>query len=225
PLAYREMAEVFRRYEDEKRAKRMVDFDDLLRLCRRDLLDDREFAQTQRWRFQHVFVDEFQDVNPLQRQLLEAWVGGRDDLCVVGDPNQAIYAWNGADPTALTGFIDRYPDGQVLRLVDNYRSSPQILSVANAVLAGAALEPSAPDGSSAASALRANRPDGPLPVIRSFDDDAAEARAIARSVRDHHGPGARWSSQAVLCRTNAQTVLIEQALHDAAIPFRVRGGG
>ncbi|MGZ4682883.1 MAG: ATP-dependent DNA helicase UvrD2 [Acidimicrobiales bacterium] len=223
PLAYREMADVFRRYEDEKRAKRMVDFDDLLRLCRRDLLDDREFAQTQRWRFQHVFVDEFQDVNPLQRQLLEAWVGGRDDLCVVGDPNQAIYAWNGADPTALTGFLDRYPGGEVLRLTDNYRSTPQILSVANAVLAGGAIDHSVTDA--AASALRANRPDGPLPVIRSFDDDAAEARAIARSVRDHHGPGSRWSWQAVLCRTNAQTVLIEQALHEAGIPFRVRGGG
>jgi DNA helicase II / ATP-dependent DNA helicase PcrA len=224
PLAYREMAAVFQRYEDEKRTKRMVDFDDLLRLCRRDLLDDRDFAQTQRWRFQHVFVDEFQDVNPLQRQLLEAWVGGRDDLCVVGDPNQAIYAWNGADPTALTGFLDRYPGGEVLRLTDNYRSSPQILAVANAVLAGdQARDPLDPtwDGS----ALRANRGDGPLPVIRSFDDDAAEARAIARSVRDHHAPGSRWSWQAVLCRTNAQTVLIEQALHEAAIPFRVRGNG
>ena len=220
PLAYREMAAVFTRYEDEKRTKRMVDFDDLLRLCRRDLLDDREFAQAQRWRFQHVFVDEFQDVNPLQRQLLEAWVGGRDDLCVVGDPNQAIYAWNGADPTALTGFLDRYPEGEVLRLTDNYRSSPQILAVANAVLAGGALD----DGSTA-HALRANRPDGPIPSIRALDDDATEARAIARAVRDRHGPGARWASQAVLCRTNAQAALIEQSLHKAGIPFRVRGGG
>ena len=224
PLAYREMAAVFQRYEDEKRRKRMVDFDDLLRLCRRDLLDDREFAQTQRWRFQHVFVDEFQDVNPLQRQLLEAWVGGRDDLCVVGDPNQAIYAWNGADPTALTGFLDRYPAGEVVRLTDNYRSSPQILAVANAVLAAAPPDGATPDAD-AASSLRANRPDGPLPVIRSFDDDTAEAKAIARSVRDHHAPGSRWSWQAVLCRTNAQTVLIEQALHEAGIPFRVRGNG
>jgi DNA helicase-2/ATP-dependent DNA helicase PcrA len=228
PMAYREMAALFRRYEDEKRANRLVDFDDLLRLCRRDLLDDRDFAQTQRWRFQHVFVDEFQDVNPLQRQLLEAWVGGRDDLCVVGDPNQAIYAWNGADATALTGFLDRYPRGEILRLTDNYRSSPQILAVANAVLAGATLDPATPADDRAAATgadLRANRPDGPVPTIRGFDDEGAEARAIARAVRDHHGPGARWSAQAVLCRTNAQSVLIEQALHHAGIPFRVRGGG
>ena len=224
PLPQRAMADVFRRYEDEKRTQRKVDFDDLLRLCRRDLLEDRDFAQTQRWRFQHVFVDEFQDVNPLQRGLLEAWVGGRDDLCVVGDPNQAIYTWNGADPTALTGFLDRYPAGEVIRLVENYRSSPQILAVANAVLAADSTG-SAEPGRSAESALLANRPDGPLPTIRMLADDTAEAHAIARTVRDHHGPGARWSAQAVLCRTNAQTALIEQALHQAGIPFRVRGGG
>jgi DNA helicase-2/ATP-dependent DNA helicase PcrA len=225
PLPQRDMADVFRRYEDEKRSQRKVDFDDLLRLCRRDLLEDREFAQTQRWRFQHVFVDEFQDVNPLQRGLLEAWVGGRDDLCVVGDPNQAIYTWNGADPTALTGFRDRYPAGDVIRLVENYRSSPQILAVANAILADDSPVLTGDSPESPDSALRANRPDGPWPTIRVLPDDASEAHAIARSVRDHHGPGARWSAQAVLCRTNAQTALIERALHQAGIPFRVRGGG
>ncbi len=225
PLAYREMAAVFERYETEKRARRMVDFDDLLRLCRRDLLEDREFAQSQRWRFQHLFVDEFQDVNPLQRGLLEAWLGGRDDLCVVGDPNQAIYAWNGADPTAITGFAERYPRAEIIRLTENYRSSPQILTVANAVLAGGALDGTSSAAEASASALRANRPDGPLPLIASFPDDAAEARAIARAVRDRHGPNGRWSAQAVLCRTNAQTAVIERALHQAGIPFRVRGGG
>ena len=91
------VAELFERYEKAKRERRMVDFDDLLRLCRRDLLDDRDFAATQRWRFRHFFVDEYQDVNPLQHELLRAWLGDRSDLCVVGDPNQAIYAWNGAD--------------------------------------------------------------------------------------------------------------------------------
>jgi DNA helicase-2/ATP-dependent DNA helicase PcrA len=225
PLPQKEMAAVFERYEDEKRNKRLVDFDDLLRLCRRDLLEDKEFAQAQRWRFQHVFVDEFQDVNPLQRSLLEAWVGGRDDLCVVGDPNQAIYAWNGADPTALTGFLDRYPAGEVIRLTENYRSSPEILAVANAVLAGGALEGEGSTADAADAALGANRPSGPLPTIHAHADDATEARAIARAVRDHHRPGARWSAQAVLCRTNAQAALIEQALHRAGIPFRVRGGG
>src|SRR5207237_770803 len=95
---------------------------------------DREFAATQRWRFRHLFVDEFQDVNPLQFRLLEAWRGQRLDLCVVGDPNQAIYAWNGADASYLLEFRQRFPGAGLVRLEDNYRSSPQVLAVANAVL-------------------------------------------------------------------------------------------
>lgn len=223
PIPQADMAELFQRYEDEKRSKRLVDFDDLLRLCRRDLLEDKEFAQTQRWRFQHFFVDEFQDVNPLQRTLLEAWLAARDDLCVVGDPNQAIYAWNGADPTALRGFLDRYPAGQIIRLTENYRSSPEILAVANAVLAGGALDGQSTSQDVVDAALRPNRPSGPVPTIRSLRDDAAEAHAIARAVRDQHRPGAAWAAQAVLCRTNAQAALIERALHQAHIPFRARG--
>jgi DNA helicase-2/ATP-dependent DNA helicase PcrA len=217
------MARAYQRYEHEKRDRRMIDFDDLLRLCRRDLREDREFAQAQHWRYQHLFVDEFQDVNPLQRSLLDAWVAGRDDLCVVGDPNQAIYGWNGADPTALADFAAEHPSAEVVRLRDNYRSSPQILAVANAVLAGGALE--AGSLASPLDDLRANRPPGPVPSISAHADDVAEARAVARSVRDHHRPGGAWSAQAVLCRTNAQLATLEQALHKADIPFRVRGGG
>ena len=222
PLAHREMARAYQRYEYEKRQRRMIDFDDLLRLCRRDLREDRDFAQAQHWRYQHLFVDEFQDVNPLQRSLLDAWVAGRRDLCVVGDPNQAIYGWNGADPSALADFADQHPGAEVVRLTDNYRSTPQILAVANAVLAGGSLD----DGAAAppSGTLRANRPDGPIPTVTSCPDDVAEARAVARSVRDHHRPGGSWSAQAVLCRTNAQVAVLEQALHRVDIPFRVRGG-
>ena len=93
-----EMADLYQRYEDEKRARRLVDFDDLLAALRPSDRDRRDFAAAQRWRFRHLFVDEFQDVNPLQFRLLERWLGDRRDLCVVGDPNQAIYSWNGADP-------------------------------------------------------------------------------------------------------------------------------
>jgi DNA helicase II / ATP-dependent DNA helicase PcrA len=229
PLAYRDMADVYHRYEQEKHRRRMVDFDDLLRLCRRDMREDREFARAQQWRYQHLFVDEFQDVNPLQRSLLDAWLGGRPDLCVVGDPDQAIYGWNGADPGALADFATQHAGAETIRLTDNYRSSPQILAVANAVLAGGTLE--SPDGSTGPSegeaggrSLRANRPDGPIPEVVSYPDDRAEAAGIARSLRDHHRPGGSWSSQAVLCRTNAQVAVIEQALHGTSIPFRVRGG-
>jgi DNA helicase-2/ATP-dependent DNA helicase PcrA len=218
PLEPTEVARVFAAYEEARRERRMVDFDDLLRLCRRDLQKDPEFARAQRWRFQHLFVDEFQDVNPLQQALLDAWLGDRRDLCVVGDPNQAIYAWNGADPEAIRRFPVRFPTAEVVRLTENYRSSPQILAVANSVLA------SGGRGVDRAGVLQATRPEGPVPTVDAYDDDRAEARGVARSVRDHHGPGRRWSSQAVLVRTNAQIPALEEALSKAGIPFRVRGG-
>lgn len=217
PTASSIVAEVYARYESQRREQRLVDFDDLLRVCRRDLLADPEFAAAQRWRFQHLFVDEFQDVNPLQQALLEAWRGDRLDLCVVGDPNQAIYSWNGAEPDLLRRFPERFPSAQVLRLTENFRSSPQILGVSNALLStgGSAVD--------RGGLLRATRPEGPVPVVVAHASDRAEAAGIARSVRDHHGPGARWSAQAVLVRTNAQIPLIEEALTAARIPFRVRG--
>jgi DNA helicase-2/ATP-dependent DNA helicase PcrA len=218
PMAGGDVAAVFARYEEVRRQQRMVDFDDLLRLCARDLLQDQEFAAVQRWRFQHVFVDEFQDVNPLQQALLDAWLGDRLDLCVVGDPNQAIYAWNGADARLLRLFPKRYPTAEVVRLTVNYRSSPQILAVANAVLSGGGR------GVDREGALEATRPEGPVPAVTGFDDDRAEARGVARAVRDEHTPGSPWSAQAVLVRTNAQVALVEEALHEVGIPFRVRGG-
>ena len=217
PLDGAEVGRIFARYEEARRERRLVDFDDLLRVCRRDLLRDAEFAQAQRWRFQHLFVDEFQDVNPLQQALLDAWRGDRLDLCVVGDPNQAIYAWNGADPEALRRFPTRFPSAEVVRLTENYRSTPQILAVANAVLLGGGR------GVDRAGALQATRPDGPIPAVHAFDDDRAEAQGVARAVRDHHAPGASWSGQAVLVRTNAQIPALEEAMSAAQIPFRVRG--
>ncbi|MCD9624987.1 UvrD-helicase domain-containing protein [Rhabdothermincola salaria] len=218
PIPGDEVARIFAAYEDARRRQRMVDFDDLLRLCARDLDRDPDFAAAQRWRFQHLFVDEFQDVNPLQQALLDAWLGDRLDLCVVGDPNQAIYAWNGADAQLLRLFPKRYPTAEVVRLTTNYRSSPQVLAVANAVLAGGGR------GVDRDGALVATRPEGPVPTVTAHDDDRAEARGIARAVRDQHRPGSPWSAQAVLVRTNAQITLLEEALHEVGIPFRVRGG-
>ena len=212
------VAAVYARYEEVRRQQRMVDFDDLLRLCTRDLLHDPDFAEVQRWRFRHVFVDEFQDVNPLQQNLLDAWLGDRLDLCVVGDPNQAIYAWNGADAQLLRLFPKRHPSAEVIRLTTNYRSSPQVLAVANAVLMGGGR------GVDREGALTATRPEGPVPLVAGFDDDRAEARGVARAVRDERTPGSPWSAQAVLVRTNAQISLLEEALHETGIPFRVRGG-
>ena len=213
PLAL--MAEAYRRYEQEKKARRVVDFDDLLSLCRRALETDTEFGSAQRWRFRHLFVDEFQDVNPSQFALLKAWLGSSADLCVVGDPRQAIYSWNGADATYINDFDQFFPGAASVELRNNYRSTPQVMAVAQAVLRGA----------STLAATVATKPNGPLPRVRRYENDSAEARGVARAVRDAHGPGKRWGDQAVLVRTNAQIPLLEEALRRAKIPFRTRGGG
>jgi DNA helicase II / ATP-dependent DNA helicase PcrA len=210
------LASLYERYEEEKRRKGLVDFDDLLLLCARALETDDAFGDAQRWRFRHLFVDEFQDVNPVQFRLLEGWRGDRTDLCVVGDPNQAIFGWNGADATYLTGFAERFAGAEVVRLDDNYRSSPQILAVADAVLAGT---------SDRSSPLRPNRPDASVPTVRSWATDRDEARAVARAMRRRQGPSLPWSAMAVLARTNAQLVLFEEAMTAAGIPHRVRGEG
>jgi DNA helicase II / ATP-dependent DNA helicase PcrA len=211
PVAAGVVASVYRRYEEEKRRRGLVDFDDLLARCRDVLLEDSEFAAAQRWRHRHLFVDEFQDVNPLQLSLLRVWIADRPDLCVVGDPNQAIYGWNGADPRFLRDFTRHFPGGTVLELRRNHRSSPQILAVAAAAL-------------DARSAGIPTRPSGPVPDIIAYPNDRAEAEGVARAARDAHGPHGRWSDQAILVRTNAQVPLFEEALRAARIPSRTRAG-
>jgi DNA helicase-2/ATP-dependent DNA helicase PcrA len=213
PIDLHALAQLYERYEHEKRNRRMVDFDDLLALCVRLIESDPEVAAAQRWLFRHVFVDEFQDVNPLQFRLLEAWRGDRRDLCVVGDPNQAIYSWNGADPTLLSSLANRIPGTETITLDRNYRSTPQIIATANRVL----------DGGTPTLRLRATRPEGPIPQIAVHDTDVDEARAIARAIARHRSPTNPWSHHAVLARTNAQAVLLAESLRAAGAPVRVRG--
>src|SRR5207302_4137576 len=190
PLTLAVMASLYERYEEEKRRKGVVDFDDLLLLCARALETDETFAAAQRWRFRHLFVDEFQDVNPVQFRLLDGWRGDRTDVCVVGDPNQAIFGWNGADARYLTGLGERFPTAKVVRLDDNYRSSPEILAVADAVLNGS--------GGGRSRPLRANRPHAPSPSLRSWTSDREEARAVTRAMRRRHTTSPPWSAMAVL---------------------------
>ncbi|HEX2383060.1 MAG TPA: ATP-dependent DNA helicase UvrD2 [Acidimicrobiales bacterium] len=214
PVEPARLAELYTRYEDEKRRQRQVDFDDLLWLCLRAVEVDGDFAAAQRWRFRHLFVDEFQDVNPLQFRLLQAWRGDRRDMCVVGDPHQAIYSWNGADSKLLLDIARLIPGTSTVSLEQNYRSSPQIIATANHVLDSGAIR---------GLRLRATCPEGPVPAVRSMADDRSEARGVARAVLDRHRPGIAWSHQAVLTRTNAQTVLIAEACRSVGVPVRVRG--
>lgn len=204
PVSPDNVADLMIRYRVEKRRRRVMDFDDLIRDCIELFETDPAFARAQRWRHRHLLVDEYQDVNAIQQRLLDAWLGGRQDLFVVGDPNQAIYGFNGADASFLTGFTERYPDATVIELSTNHRSTGPIVRVADAVLAR----------SGAAGTL----PSGAEPTVTACADDEAEALTIARRARDEHAPGHRWDTQAVLTRTRAQLDVIADLFARAGIP-------
>ncbi len=215
-----DVASVFADYEREKRKRRLVDFDDLIIGCADVLEREPEFAAAQRWRFRHLFVDEFQDASAAQFRLVRAWLGDRPDLCVVGDPDQAIYGFAGADASYLAGFrrvfpSERYPSVGVVQLGSNYRSSPQVVAAASAVLG--------PPGRRRPQ-VHAARPDGPLPVFTEYATADDEARGVARELRSTESAQLPWSRMAVLYRVNAQSAFFEEALTRAGIPFRVRGG-
>ena len=212
PAEAEAVAALYARYEDEKRRRRLVDFEDLLARYADALSSDSRFAAAQRWRWAHVFVDEVQDLNPLQCRVLLGLLAGNDDLFVVGDPNQAIYGWNGADARFLTEFPRRFPDAEVVRLDDNHRSSPQVVAAATAVL-----------GRQSGGPVRSSRPDGPLPTLRCFASDLAEAAGIAAEIREAASQGLAWGDMAVLGRTNAQLVAVMEALVKAGVPCRAPG--
>lgn len=205
-----EVAEIWERYEQEKRRRGVLDFEDLLTRCTDLLLSDHEFAASARWRFRHLFVDEYQDVNEAQQQLLHAWLGGGEDLCVVGDPHQAIYSWNGSNPRAITQFADDFPGATVLRLSTNYRSTHEVLTIAGAVL-----------GESKAAPAGGVRREGPLPSVSAYADETEEAEAVAEAVHRARRPGRSWSQIAVLARTNAQLGAFDAALTARGVPSRV----
>ncbi len=205
------VASLYGRYELRKRKRGLMDFDDLLWSCAETLEGDPEFAAAQRWRWSHVYVDEYQDLNPLQFRLLRAWLGPNTDLCVVGDPNQSIYSWNGSDRSLLERFTLHWPGAQVLRLEANHRCSPQIVAAAAAVLGGAG------------ESLSASGPGGPPVRCFSYESDHDELDGIARRLLDARRSGRAWQDMAVLARTNAQLGDLAAALGSAGIPHRVAG--
>ena len=204
------LAEVYAAYEDLRRERHLIDFESVLELTAAILIDNRAAADQVRDTFRHFVVDEYQDVNPLQKLLLDAWLGDRDDLCVVGDPHQVIYSFTGATPAYLTGFAAEFPGATVVRLVRDYRSTPQVVAVANQLARSAA-------------PLVAQRPPGPRPVLTEYPDDTQEAAGLAVQVQALMATGVPAREIAVLVRVNADTERFELALAEAAVPYVVRG--
>jgi DNA helicase-2/ATP-dependent DNA helicase PcrA len=210
------IAKVYAEYEQTKLRAGQLDFSDLLLVMSGAIEEYPDVAEEIRSRYRHFVVDEYQDVSPLQQRMLDAWLGGRDDLCVVGDANQTIYSFAGATPEHLLGFRRRYPEAVVVRLERDYRSTPQVVELANRLVRGNA------DG--AKLTLIGQRADGPAPSFAEHDDEPAEAKSVAAQCRGLIDAGIPAAEIAVLFRINAQSEVYEQALADAAVPYVLRGG-
>jgi DNA helicase-2/ATP-dependent DNA helicase PcrA len=206
------MLRVFHRYEERKGRERRIDFEDVLELLVRHYAQHPEDADRFRTRCKAITVDEYQDVNLLQQSLLDHWLGGRDELCVVGDDYQAIYSFTGASPRYLLGVPRRFPHAAVIRLETNYRSTPEVLGLANRLVPGLG---------GAEKALRAVAADGPEPTVRAALD---EPGFVVQRIRELAEQGIAHEQMAILYRTNARSEAFEDALASAAIPYQVRGG-
>ncbi len=213
------MARLLESYEEVKQARGVIDFEDVLLLTVGILEDRDDVARTVRGQYRQFVVDEYQDVNALQQRLLDLWLGERDDVTVVGDPAQTIYSFTGASPRHLLGFASRFPGARTVRLVRNYRSSPQIIQLANTVIAAG---PTAARGGSVR--LTAQGPAGPTPLLTTHADDPAEAAFVADRIRELVDGGHPAAEIAVLFRTNGQSEAFEAALASAGVPYLVRGG-
>ncbi|GAA3448244.1 ATP-dependent DNA helicase UvrD2 [Dactylosporangium matsuzakiense] len=212
------VAKVYAHYERAKRAQGVIDFEDMIRAAIWAVEEHPDVAEQVRAQYRHFVVDEYQDVNPMQQRLLEAWLGGREDVTVVGDASQTIYSFTGASASYLVDFQRRHPRATVVRLTRDYRSTPQVVGLANAVISRARGE---------LSRLRlelvGQRPPGPEPTVRTFADEPEEAAAVAARCAELIAAGTPAREIAVLFRVNAQSEVYQEALAEAGVPYVVHG--
>ncbi|GAB2487448.1 ATP-dependent helicase [Jatrophihabitans fulvus] len=213
PMTLDTIAKLYAEYEATKRRMGVIDFADLLLIMAAGMEENARVAEEVRSRYRHFVVDEYQDVSPLQQRLLDAWLGDRDDLCVVGDPNQTIYSFAGATPQHLLGFPRRFPGAVVVKLHRDYRSTPQVVELANSLVLG-----------EQGVRLTGQRPDGPAPTFAEFDDEPAEAADVAARCVRLIEAGTPASEIAILFRINAQSEVYEAELTRAGVPYVLRGG-
>jgi DNA helicase-2/ATP-dependent DNA helicase PcrA len=208
-----DLGRIWTAYEAAKRREGAIDFEDMLELTLRVLETDPDAAAQVRGRYAWFSVDEYQDTNPLQEALLRAWLGDRDDLCVVGDPDQAIYSFTGATADFLLSFGRRHRGTRVVDLRESFRSTPAVIELANRLLAAVGRP----------RRLVAVREPAGAATVRRFDEAGDETAAVVASIGALHAGGLPFAKMAILVRLNAQVADWEEALHAAGVPFMVRG--
>ena len=207
-----QLAKVYTAYESVKHQERAIDFEDVLLLTTAMIEEEREVRERVQDQYRFFTVDEYQDISPLQQRLINAWLGSRQELCVVGDPAQTIYSFAGATPVFLNSFTQRFPEAEVVRLTTGYRSTPEIIFTANSILRKGAM----------GSELVAINDHGSKPTINAYNDEPAEIAGIVRDITKLISEGTPAQEIAVLARTNNQLNGLERAMNTANLPYQVR---
>ena len=207
-----QMVQIYTAYESIKKQELAIDFEDVLLLCAAMLEEEREVRERVQDQYRYFTIDEYQDISPIQQRLINAWLGTRTDICVVGDPAQTIYSFAGATPVFLNSFTQRFPDAEVIRLTTGYRSTPEITFAANALLRHGTM----------GQELIAINGHGSKPVVSGYGDESAEIRGVMDEINALLLGGTQPQEIAILGRTNAQLKVAERAMLAQNIPYQVR---
>ena len=207
-----QIAKVYTAYESVKTQERAMDFEDVLLLTTAMIEQEREVRERVQDQYRFFTVDEYQDISPLQQRLINAWLGSRQEICVVGDPAQTIYSFAGATPVFLNSFTNRFPEAEVVRLTTGYRSTPEITFMANSVLRKAQM----------GQELVALNDHGDKPSVDAFKDESAEVAGIVDWIKQLLNDGTQAQEIAVLARTNSQLNTLERAMNAAKLPYQIR---
>ena len=207
-----QMVQIYTAYESIKKQELAIDFEDVLLLCAAMLEEEHEVRERVQDQYRYFTIDEYQDISPIQQRLINAWLGTRRDICVVGDPAQTIYSFAGATPIFLNSFTQRFPEAEVIRLTTGYRSTPEITFAANSLLRAGTM----------GQELVAFNSHGSKPMVTGYADEAAEIKGVMGEITQLMSTGTAPQEIAILARTNAQLKGAEKAMLAANIPYQVR---
>ena len=207
-----QMVQIYTAYETVKKQELAIDFEDVLLLCAAMLEEEREVRERVQDQYRYFTIDEYQDISPVQQRLINAWLGKRNDICVVGDPAQTIYSFAGATPVFLNTFTQRFPDAEVIRLSTGYRSTPEITFAANALLRHGSM----------GQELVAQNDHGSKPSVIGYSDETAEVAGVLEEITQLLAGGTVPHEVAILARTNSQLKSVERAMMKLNLPYQVR---
>ena len=207
-----QLAKIYSAYESVKKQELAIDFEDVLLLTTAMVEEERDVRERVQDQYRYFTIDEYQDISPIQQRLINAWLGSRQDICVVGDPAQTIYSFAGATPVFLNTFTQRFPEAEIIRLSTGYRSTPEIIFAANALLRHASM----------GQELVATNEHGDKPAVTGYSDESSEIAGVLKEITELLAGGTPAREISILARTNNQLGGIERAMNKLGLPYQVR---